>query len=300
MFTLLIIIVVLAVIFSLTDTEGKEENSTKKTKIIGSNLTLGDRVRLKNGLMYQLVERDSSGVFTGFGEGQKKRLYLENETFTLINGIYVQGDIVKSSYNTVNNTEGFFNKFAEAFKEDQQGNRLDSVKKPSTEISEPNYHLNVGESFATRVTGVTYEGRQSIISKMSSAEPITIRRDRFNKHDRNAIGIYNKYNQQIGWIPREIAAELAPKMDAGAQFSAKINKILGGNGYNYGLEILISNDGHNLRTQNLNQSNKSSFDNCSSSKVYSRFDDDDSAYKNPWYPYDSEESWMSDGGEYDS
>jgi hypothetical protein len=59
-----------------------------------------------------------------------------------------------------------------------------------------------------RLTGVTYEGRQGIISKLRPHDQITISRDRNNKYDKNAIGIYNNQNQNIGWIPRDIASTL--------------------------------------------------------------------------------------------
>ncbi|WP_335499748.1 HIRAN domain-containing protein [Neobacillus drentensis] len=93
-----------------------------------------------------------------------------------------------------------------------------------------------------KLAGVTYDGRQGLISSLSVYDPIMIRRDRNNAYDRNAIGIYNSRNQNIGWIPRDVAATLAPKMDSGVKLYAKTNKKLGGNGYNYGLEVFISSD----------------------------------------------------------
>ncbi|AQQ52250.1 HIRAN domain-containing protein [Planococcus lenghuensis] len=98
-----------------------------------------------------------------------------------------------------------------------------------------------------KLAGVTYEGRQSIIANMNPNHEIKLKRDKNNKYDKNAIGIYNKSNQNIGWIPKDIAAQLAQQMDLGTEYKAKINKISGGNGYNYGVEILISNDESVLR-----------------------------------------------------
>ncbi|MDR6121341.1 hypothetical protein QFZ87_000938 [Bacillus sp. SLBN-46] len=98
-----------------------------------------------------------------------------------------------------------------------------------------------------KLAGVTYEGRQGIIASLSVYDQITIRRDRNNAYDRNAIGIYNSRNQNIGWVPRDAAANLAPKMDSGVTVYAKINKKLGGNGYNYGLEVILSTDSEKIK-----------------------------------------------------
>ncbi|PEQ95184.1 hypothetical protein CN481_04815 [Bacillus sp. AFS006103] len=103
------------------------------------------------------------------------------------------------------------------------------------------------EMITVKLTGVTYEGRQFYIAKMNVNDQIYLRRDRNNRYDNNAIGVYNNQNQNIGWIPRDIAASLAPDMDSGVQLFTKINQILGGNGYNYGVEIFISNNVKKLR-----------------------------------------------------
>lgn len=91
-----------------------------------------------------------------------------------------------------------------------------------------------------RLAGVTYEGRQEIIARMNKDNKIQLKRDKNNKYDKNAIGVYTTQNQNIGWIPRDVASALTPSMDSGTIYHIKINKILGGNGYNYGIEALIT------------------------------------------------------------
>ena len=99
-------------------------------------------------------------------------------------------------------------------------------------------HIN----FSTNLSGVTFEGRQNIIARTSPNESITLRRDPNNAHDRNAVGVYNSNGKSLGWVPKGYAANIAPKMDKGVQFYAKIKKIVGGNGYHYGIEVRITND----------------------------------------------------------
>jgi hypothetical protein len=50
-------------------------------------------------------------------------------------------------------------------------------------------------------------------------KPLILRRDPDNAHDPNAIEVLAG-GHQIGWVPRELAAELAPEIDAGTPWSA--------------------------------------------------------------------------------
>lgn len=49
--------------------------------------------------------------------------------------------------------------------------------------------------------------------------PLALRRDPGNAHDPNAIQVLAG-DEQIGWVPRDLAAELAPELDAGRTWSA--------------------------------------------------------------------------------
>jgi HIRAN domain-containing protein len=51
--------------------------------------------------------------------------------------------------------------------------------------------------------------------------PLTLRRDPGNEHDPNAIAVLAG-DEQVGWVPREVAAELAPDLDAGRPWSAVV------------------------------------------------------------------------------
>jgi hypothetical protein len=48
---------------------------------------------------------------------------------------------------------------------------------------------------------------------------LELRRDPANEHDASAIAVHAG-GEQIGWVPRELAAELAPELDAGRPWSA--------------------------------------------------------------------------------
>ena len=52
---------------------------------------------------------------------------------------------------------------------------------------------------------------------------LELRRDPGNPHDPNAIGVWTAGGAgQAGWVPRELAAELAPELDAGRTWSAVV------------------------------------------------------------------------------
>ena len=49
---------------------------------------------------------------------------------------------------------------------------------------------------------------------------LELRRDPANEHDPDAIAVDTADREQLGWVPREIAARLAPEIDAGHAWSA--------------------------------------------------------------------------------
>ena len=52
---------------------------------------------------------------------------------------------------------------------------------------------------------------------------LELRRDPDNPHDPNAIQVHpSDGGAQVGWVPRELAAELAPELDAGGPWSAVV------------------------------------------------------------------------------
>jgi HIRAN domain len=53
--------------------------------------------------------------------------------------------------------------------------------------------------------------------------PLLLRRDPDNPHDPNAIQVHPAGGgAQVGWVPRELAAELAPELDAGRPWAAVV------------------------------------------------------------------------------
>jgi hypothetical protein len=51
---------------------------------------------------------------------------------------------------------------------------------------------------------------------------LVLRRDAGNAFDPNAIAVHSEAGAQVGWVPREVAAELAGDLDAGRPWSAVV------------------------------------------------------------------------------
>jgi hypothetical protein len=58
---------------------------------------------------------------------------------------------------------------------------------------------------------------------LAPGRPLALRRDAGNPHDANAIAVHPAGGgEQAGWVPRELAAETAPNLDAGRPWSAVV------------------------------------------------------------------------------
>ena len=57
---------------------------------------------------------------------------------------------------------------------------------------------------------------------LAPGQPLVLRRDAANPHDANAIAVQAGGGEQAGWVPREIAAEIAPALDAGRPWAAVV------------------------------------------------------------------------------
>jgi hypothetical protein len=77
-----------------------------------------------------------------------------------------------------------------------------------------------------RVVGVAGAGRHhaEVLREDAAApgRPLELRRDPANEHDPSAIAVHVAGGDQVGWVPREVAAELAPELDAGRPWSAAV------------------------------------------------------------------------------
>lgn len=82
------------------------------------------------------------------------------------------------------------------------------------------------------VAGSRYEGRPDVIERYARvAAPAYLVRDPNNRYSRNAVEVRTTSGHQIGFVPEEDAADVAPLLDAGHPYLAQIKKILTGGRY---------------------------------------------------------------------
>jgi hypothetical protein len=78
-----------------------------------------------------------------------------------------------------------------------------------------------------RIAAVAGAGQHHADALLSDAvrpgQPLLLRRDPGNAHDPNAIEVHPAGGgDQVGWVPRELAAELAPELDSGRAWAAVV------------------------------------------------------------------------------
>jgi hypothetical protein len=74
----------------------------------------------------------------------------------------------------------------------------------------------------TSVAGVLHQPEALQSDAAAPGRPLTLRRDRENEHDPHAIAVDLEAGKQLGWVPRDLAEELAPSIDAGEPWSAVV------------------------------------------------------------------------------
>ncbi len=83
------------------------------------------------------------------------------------------------------------------------------------------------DSFPTKIMGVSFEGRQDVVAGLKAGEDLLLERQPENPADANAIAI--RYgNLQLGFLRKQIAAHLAPLIDSGIPYRARVEHVTGG------------------------------------------------------------------------
>lgn len=83
----------------------------------------------------------------------------------------------------------------------------------------------------TKIAGVTFENRQALIAQLTGREPCRLVPEPTNPYDENAIAVMVAIAMgsvwHIGYIPKELAAQVAPFLD-GEALMCSIAEITGG------------------------------------------------------------------------
>ncbi len=128
---------------------------------------------------------------------------------------------------------------------------------------EPDPNLPVANTIRTKIRGVSFNNpdgtsRELIIQTCChEGDALGLVRDKANKHDRNAIAVarivytgdgdHVRFGEQLGYLSRELAEQLAPALDSGQVCFARILNLTGDreidvdgdDGYSAGVNIEI-------------------------------------------------------------
>jgi single-stranded-DNA-specific exonuclease len=91
------------------------------------------------------------------------------------------------------------------------------------------------------VVGVSFEGRQDVVAGLRPDAPLDLVRERDNQHDPNAIAVRFGI-LQLGYIRRGIAAHIAPAIDDGATYLARVASLTGGGTKHFGVNVYVERD----------------------------------------------------------
>jgi hypothetical protein len=102
----------------------------------------------------------------------------------------------------------------------------------------------------TKVAGVTVGRRQEALQRLTRYQAsninISLRRETTNEYDANAVAVIvsveNKGSYTVGYLPRMLAAAIAPLIDAGKRVTAMFKEIRGKyhNYHNFGMALSVS------------------------------------------------------------
>lgn len=97
-------------------------------------------------------------------------------------------------------------------------------------------------SYHSKLVGVTFEGRQEVISVLTGNEPLRVRREADNKFDDKAVAVDVMFGEDwapIGYIAKDKNKDISQALDAGESVYIATGGITGGNGKSYGVNIKL-------------------------------------------------------------
>lgn len=111
--------------------------------------------------------------------------------------------------------------------------------------------MNEFPTIKTRVAGISFENRdgssrQAFARQVRKGDPLVLTREPENPFDPNAIAVAwidkEGVALQVGYVPRALAAVLAPMVDAGAKLEASVIRAGGGGLQLIGIRMKIDGD----------------------------------------------------------
>lgn len=108
-------------------------------------------------------------------------------------------------------------------------------------LRDPYASIGDASSFHSKIAGVSFEGRQDTIAGLREGAVLQLVREPHNEHDPNAIAVcYGALH--LGYVRAGVAKHLAPLIDAGALYRARVENLTGGGAKHRGVNVFIERD----------------------------------------------------------
>ncbi|MBV9332382.1 MAG: DEAD/DEAH box helicase [Candidatus Eremiobacteraeota bacterium] len=112
--------------------------------------------------------------------------------------------------------------------DDMAGNVVDRLFAQADRfLTDPYSTIGDAPHFHTKIAGVSFEGRQDIIAGLHAGAPLQLLRQPNNPHDANAIAVHYG-DLQLGFFNKRLAAHIAPRLDEGVRYTARVASLTGG------------------------------------------------------------------------
>jgi len=120
---------------------------------------------------------------------------------------------------------------------------VEDLFRHADEILAREEYAGIGEAdaFHTKLAGVTFDGRQSVLEDLAPGTPLRIERQPTNEFDPNACALFEPSGRHAGYFNRRLAAVLAPLIDADVEYDVSVTEVTGGvDGTALGVNVLVS------------------------------------------------------------
>lgn len=118
---------------------------------------------------------------------------------------------------------------------------VDDLFEHADEILAENAYAGIGEAdaFHTKLVGVTFEDRQALVAALAPGDPLRLSREPDEAHDPAACALVDAAGRRVGYLARELAAVLAPAIDAGVDYDVTVVDVTGADKASLGVNVLV-------------------------------------------------------------
>lgn len=146
--------------------------------------------------------------------------------------------------------------------------------------------------FYTKVIGVTFENRQNYIRALAVGDKIKLVKAKYSNDGGDAVKVIDSRGNHIGFLSKELSAEIVPSMERGFLYRASVSSITGREYNNLGVNLCIE-EYIDTPQSNSDKKNIGNISNSSAPEYPDYYDEDDCyvSYASEFPDMEAYESW---------